>query len=96
LKILQALVRGLDSEGKGLPVLLEHYLKLGAKFHSVGVDPNFNNTPGLLLSVDVPNLEPVKLSTFLGSGAEGYLEHPTKKLEYQNHGVSCRKDRART
>ena len=96
LNVLQSLVRGLDAEGKGLPVLLKHYLKLGAKFHSVGVDPNFNNTPGLLLSVDVPDLEPVKLSTFLGGGAEGYLEHPTKKLEYLNHSVNHRKDQVRT
>lgn len=73
LPALSALVRGLDAEGKDLPILLKHYYKLGAKFHCVGVDPNFNATPGLLLSVDVPALAPKVLSTFLGSGAAAYL-----------------------
>lgn len=73
LAALSALVRGLDAEGKDLPILLKHYHKLGARFHCVGLDPNFNETPGLLLSVDVPALTPKVLSTFLGSGAAAYL-----------------------
>ena len=76
LKTLAALVRGLDAEGKDLPVLLKHYIKLGADFLCVGVDPNFNDTPGLLLSVDVPSLAPKALSTFLGDGVEKYLAYP--------------------
>ncbi|MGE3597150.1 MAG: GNAT family N-acetyltransferase [Dehalococcoidia bacterium] len=73
LPTLSALVRGLDGDGKDLPILLKHYYKLGAQFHCVGVDPNFNDTPGLLLSVDIPALEPKVLSTFLGNGAAAYL-----------------------
>lgn len=74
LQDLSALVRGLDAQGKDLPVLLKHYHRLGAKFHCVAVDPNFNDTPGLLLSVDVPALEPKVLATFLGSGAADYVD----------------------
>ena len=83
LETLSAFVRGLDDEGKDLPVLLKHYIKLGARFHCVGVDPNFNNTPGLLLSVDVPNLTPKALSTFLGDGAEEYLGQPSTSTVLQ-------------
>ncbi|MFU8896921.1 MAG: lysophospholipid acyltransferase family protein [Gammaproteobacteria bacterium] len=75
LATLNAIVRGLDAEGKGMPVLLRHYLKLGAKFHCVGADPNFNNTPGLLLTVDVAELDRKTLLTFLRAGTESYLEH---------------------
>lgn len=75
LATLSAIVRGLDAQGKDLPVLLRHYMKLGARFHCVGVDPNFNDTPGLLLSVDVPGLQTKTLATFLGTSAELYLAH---------------------
>lgn len=71
--LLGGLVRALDREGKDLPVLLKHYLQLGARFHAVGVDPNFNATPGLLLSVDIPSLHPKALKTFLGPEYQGYL-----------------------
>ena len=54
-------------------MLVRHYQGLAARFHCVGVDPNFNDTPGLLLSVDMTRV-PVKLArTFLGDGADGYL-----------------------
>lgn len=73
LATLSAMVRSLDADGKDLPVLLRHYMKLGARFHCVGIDPNFNDTPGLLLSVDVPALGPKILGTFLGPAAADYL-----------------------
>ncbi len=73
LATLSAMVRSLDADGKNLPVLLRHYMKLGARFHCVGIDPNFNDTPGLLLSVDVPALGPKILGTFLGPAADDYL-----------------------
>jgi len=72
---VSALVRALDDDGKDLPILLKHYHKLGARFHCVGVDPNFSDTPGLLLSVDVPRLEPKLLATFLGAAAGQYRSY---------------------
>lgn len=73
---LSALVRSLDPQGKDVPVLLKHYARLGARFHCVGIDPNFSGTPGLLLSVDLARLEPKVLETFLGDGAARYLAWP--------------------
>jgi len=75
LQTLSACVRGLDKEGKDLPVLLRHYHRLGAKFHCVGVDPNFNDTPGLLLSVDMDKMSQKLISTFLDKGAVTYQAH---------------------
>jgi putative hemolysin len=74
LRFLSALVRGLDAEGKDIPVLLKHYHKLGACFHGVAIDPNFRDTPGLLLSIDVPALGLATLATFLGDRAQEYLD----------------------
>jgi putative hemolysin len=73
LALLSALVQALDAEGKDVPVLLKHYHKLGARFHCVAVDPNFLDTPGLLLSVDIPAMGTAAVETFLGSGAADYL-----------------------
>lgn len=73
LRTLSSLVRGLDREGKDVPILLKHYYKIGAKFHCVAVDPNFNDTPGLLLMVDMEKASDKTLSTFLGKDAAAYL-----------------------
>lgn len=77
LPTLSACVRGIDREGKDVPILLKHYYKLGARFHCVGVDPNFNNTPGLLLSVDMDTMPEKLVSTFLGEHAAAYLARIT-------------------
>lgn len=53
---LDWLVRQLEHDGKGLPVLLRHYANMNATFYAMGVDPNFAGTPGLLLSVDLSGL----------------------------------------
>lgn len=75
LKTLSACVRGLDDEGKDIPVLVKHYHKIGAKFHCVAVDPNFNNTPGLLLMVDMDRASDKTISTFLGKDGADYLAY---------------------
>ena len=75
LATLSACVRSLDAEGKDLPVLLRHYHRLGARFLSVAIDPNFNATPGLLLSVDMEKVPAKILSTFLDPGSVGYLAY---------------------
>ena len=95
LKTLAALVRGLDADGKDLPVLVKHYMKLGARFLCVGVDPNFNNTPGLLLELDVPALAPRALSTFFGDGAPRYLAYSPEQRASKVHHLIPRDERAR-
>ncbi len=89
LKTLSSLVRGLDNEGKDVPVLLKHYYKIGAKFHCVAVDPNFNDTPGLLLMVDMEEVSSKTLSTFLGQDAEAYLAY-TPDAETQIRNQTCK------
>ena len=69
-----------DIEGKKIPVLLKHYLKLGADVLHFGVDPNFSDTVVVLIVVDLLRTEPKRVERFMGKGrAEGYLT---------SHGVS--------
>lgn len=72
LQTLSACVRAADPQGRDIPILLKHYLKLGARFHCVGIDPNFNRTPGLLLSVDMDSVPAKLLDTFLAEDAAAY------------------------
>jgi len=72
---LSALVKGIETDKKDIPVLLKKYHKLGAKFHCTGIDLNFNQTPGLLLSVDFPQAPDKLLKIYLGDGKDEYLQY---------------------
>lgn len=56
----------IEPDKKKLPVLLRQYASLGAKFHCLGVDKNFADTPGLLLSVDLTKSPEKRQKQFLG------------------------------
>jgi putative hemolysin len=72
---VSALLKGIESDGKDVPILLKHYNKLGAVFHCLGIDKSFNDTPGLLLSVDLPNAPEKLLKLYLALGWQEYKEH---------------------
>lgn len=62
---ISQIVQGLEQDSKDVPVLLRHYHKVGAEFLAVSVDPNFNNTPGLLLQVDIDKLPEKKRQAYV-------------------------------
>ena len=69
------IVRALEGNKRDVPVLIRHYHKLGARFVSAAVDGNFNNTPGLLLCVDVPTIPARYLKRYFGDDAQFYLDY---------------------
>lgn len=72
---LSALITGIEPDKKDVPVLLKKYHKMGAVFHCMAVDRNFNNTPGLLLSVDFSRAPDKLLNLYLGAGKDEYLAY---------------------
>ncbi len=76
---LSVLLKGLEQDGKGVPVLLKHYNKLGAKFHCLGIDKHFNDTPGLLLSVSLPEAPEKLLKLYMRDGWLSYQQYQSKK-----------------
>jgi putative hemolysin len=72
---LKAILTELEDDGKDIPILLKHYMNLNADFHCLGIDANFNDTPGLLLSLDLSKTEPRLVKKYLGENAESYLEY---------------------
>jgi putative hemolysin len=64
----------IEPDKKKLPVLLRQYASLGAKFHCLGVDKNFADTPGLLLSVDLTKSPEKRQKQFLGPNYKKIME----------------------
>lgn len=55
-----------ESDGKGVPVLVRHYMKLGGKFLGFNVDAKFSNVLDGLLLVDLRLAKPELLARYLG------------------------------
>ncbi len=63
-----------ESDGKGVPVLVKHYMKLGGKFLGFNVDAKFSNVLDGLLLVDLREAKPELLARYLGKeGSAGFL-----------------------
>jgi hypothetical protein len=61
------LISGIESDGKGVPVLLKHYLNLNAKLLGFNVDKAFANVVDGLLMVDLRETDHRILNRFIGS-----------------------------
>jgi putative hemolysin len=73
---LSELMTKIEPDGKGVPVLLRQYLKLGAKVIGFNVDANFSDVVDGMIVVDLARVEPRELSKYMGrEGAESFFAH---------------------
>jgi putative hemolysin len=71
---VSALVSEIETDNKGLPVLLRHYLRLNAFLLSFNLDASFGNCIDGLIVVDLRTAEPKLLRRYLGdAGYESYM-----------------------
>jgi putative hemolysin len=70
---LSALVSEIEDDGKGVPVLLRHYLRLNASLLGFNLDPAFGNCIDGLIMVDLRTSDPRLLMRFMG--VEGYRKY---------------------
>lgn len=71
---LSTLVGELERDGKGVPILIKQYLKLGGKLIGFNVDTKFSNALDGLIVVDLAAADPQLLERYLGSaGAAAFL-----------------------
>jgi putative hemolysin len=64
----------IESDGKGVPVLVRHYMKLGGKFLGFNVDAKFSNVLDGLLLVDLRKAKPELLARYFGKkGSQEFL-----------------------
>jgi hypothetical protein len=70
-------VSGWEADGKDLPILVKHYLKLGGKTLAFSVDPKFSDVLDALIMVDLRTSDPALLSKYLGkTGAQAFVSAP--------------------
>jgi putative hemolysin len=60
------LISEIEKDGKGVPILIKHYLKLNGKFLSFSVDKAFSSVIDGLLVVDLYETDPKILARFVG------------------------------
>jgi hypothetical protein len=73
-----------ETDGKGIPVLLKHYLKLNATILSFNVDKDFSDVLDGLIMVDFTQIDPRTLSKYMGEDkCRGYLKQ---------HGIEVKAD----
>ncbi len=66
LEEVSAVISSAETDGKGIPVLVKHYLKLKGSFVGFAVDPKFNDALDGLIVVDIRNMEDKQLIKYFG------------------------------
>jgi len=61
-----ALISSLETDGKGIPVLLKHYLRLNGTILSFNVDKEFSSVIDGLILVDLTETDPKLLTKYMG------------------------------
>ena len=56
----------IESDGKGIPVLLRQYLRLGGRLLGFNVDPDFSDVLDVLIMVDLRTTPPRTLARYMG------------------------------
>lgn len=70
------LLSEMESDGKGVPVLLRQYLKLNARLLGFNVDPDFGNALDALMVVDLGGVDRSILVRYMGaSGTAAFLSY---------------------
>ena len=73
LEALSEMVGEIEADGKGVPVLMRQYLKLGGRVLACNVDPKFSMALDALIVVDLSRTEPRLLDLYMGDLAPAYL-----------------------
>jgi putative hemolysin len=66
---LSAPISDLEPDGKGIPILMRQYVKLGGKLLAFSVDPHFGNTLDGFVMVDLTRTSPEILARYMGREA---------------------------
>lgn len=70
-------IADLEPDGKGIPILVRQYVKLGGKLLAFSVDPTFGNTLDGFVLIDLTRTSPEALSRYMGKeeAAEFFAFH---------------------
>jgi hypothetical protein len=63
---LSDLISDIEPDSKGIPVLLRHYIRLGARVLAFNVDPAFGNCLDALVLIDLAQVDARILDRLMG------------------------------
>ncbi len=78
---ISAVISGVEPDGKGVPVLVKHYLKLRGSFVGFAIDPDFSNALDGLIVVDIRNMEDRQLLQYFGESGKQRIISAREKAE---------------
>ncbi|MBU4201179.1 MAG: lysophospholipid acyltransferase family protein [Verrucomicrobia bacterium] len=77
------LISEIEKDGKGIPILLRHYLRLNASFSCFNVDRKFSNVVDGLMRVDLTKTDPRLMRRFMGDeGFQAFARYQGMVLEH--------------
>jgi putative hemolysin len=62
---LSTVIQDIETDQKGVPILLKQYLKFGAKVLAFNVDPEFSNVIDVLVLVNLAQTNPKVLRRYI-------------------------------
>jgi tryptophan synthase alpha subunit len=65
---IDAIIKDIEPDRSGLPVLLRHYVNLGGRILAFNEDARFSSAVDGLLLIDLLESDPRRLDRFLGKG----------------------------
>lgn len=68
--LVGSVISDLESDGKGIPVLVKQYLKLGGRILAFNVDPDFGDCVDGLILVDLRRTDPKVRAHYMGAEAD--------------------------
>jgi putative hemolysin len=80
IETLSTVVADLEPDGKGAPVLLRQYLKLGGRMLGFNVDPDFGNALDCLVLVDLRKTDPRVLRKYMSDAGWERFSQAHKRL----------------
>jgi putative hemolysin len=80
IETLSTVVADLEPDGKGAPVLLRQYLKLGGRMLGFNVDPEFGNALDCLVLVDLRKTDPRVLRKYMSDAGWERFSQAHKRL----------------
>jgi hypothetical protein len=73
---ISELISSIETDRKGIPILLKQYIRLGGQIVGFNVDPAFGNVLDGLIMVDLTKTEPKMLERYLGKdGAQHFFAY---------------------
>ncbi len=85
---ISELISSIETDRRGIPILLKQYLRLGGQIIGFNVDPSFGNVLDGLIMVDLTKTEPKMLDRYLGKdGAQRFIAY--RRHEGTGHHANC-------